>query len=221
MINLDAHNIRVVCSITFVESVKTFAKLTNQWSTFSHPVHDKIGSIWKSERRSPWENKFSGGVFLQNSPFVQFLCILERTFGAIFDHCCPLVIVRATLPYFFARRQAPKCPVPLRKIWHCAPLQITQVHSVTKVNNIVFFTRVHRLVRDASKGCFGRGVPRYADWYVTPPRGVLTGVYQGSSNSDQSNLRHSHLSTLRRCPNNFTPFCGMVRFAVLQQQQYF
>ena len=28
-------------------------------------------------------------------------------FRAIFGHCCPLAIVRATLLYFFARRQAP------------------------------------------------------------------------------------------------------------------
>ena len=40
-------------------------------------------------------------------------------------------------------------------------------------------TRVRRLVRDASKGCFGRGVPGYADWHVTPSRVVLAWVYQG------------------------------------------
>ena len=77
----------------------------------------KIGSIWKSKRWTPWRNKFPRGFILRNSLLVQFLCILGRTFRAIFGHCLLLAIVRATLPYFFAQQRAPKRHVPLRKNW--------------------------------------------------------------------------------------------------------
>ena len=42
------------------------------------------------------------------------------------------------------------------------------------------FNFLRQLVRDASEGRFGRCVPGYADWYVTPPRVILPGVYQGT-----------------------------------------
>ena len=74
-----------------------------------------IKLIQKSERYTPWQNKFTRAYMFRNSLFGWLLCIFGRNVRAIFGHCRQLAIVCATLLYLFAWEHAPKRPVLVRK----------------------------------------------------------------------------------------------------------
>ena len=101
----------------------TYANLNNHWSTFAHPVHDKIGLIRKSERRPPWENKFprgsSSGILRLSDSFAyqdgnseQFWAIVVRQQLYVLRYCTFLLVITFL--------SAP-CPAGKFGIWYQRP----------------------------------------------------------------------------------------------------
>ena len=127
LVNPNAHNIKIFCSITIAGLQENVCTLSNHWSTFTERVDDEYWVDPEIGKMIHLDKGLNQMGHPSDFSICSIPCVFFKWQEGNFRPLRQLAIVRATLLHFFARQQVSKHPVRLRKIWHLIQIKRTNV----------------------------------------------------------------------------------------------